>query len=110
MYGKLDANGDIYTNTISHGIQTPFAVPAATTNGAALGTPPAGYIGAAFILPVSATLAFSMAITAPGAAPVSIPTITNNSGSVMWIDVNIISPWNFYITVMTGAVYAAWYV
>jgi hypothetical protein len=110
LNSKDDATGNQYANVISHGVQTPFAVPAATTNGTALGTPPVGYVGAAFLLPIGATLAFGVAATAPGSAPVSIPTITNNSGSVMWLDINIVSPYNFYITVMTGAVSAMWYV
>jgi hypothetical protein len=111
LTSKDDINGNAYANVLSHGlVGPPFAVPSATTNGALVGTPPTGYVGIAFIIPVNATLAYTVATTAPGSAPVSIPTITNNTGSVMWLDLNIIAPNNFYITVMTGGVTAIWYV
>lgn len=83
------------------------AVPAGTTNGTAIGTPPAGATGVRIYLPTGASVTFTVAATAPVSAPANTFIISQANTGPNW-DENL-NGQNLYITAITGSPLFRWY-
>ena len=100
----------IAANTTPAGVGAMASVPAASTNGTALGALPAAGKGARFYLGASDSVTFTVATAAPGAAPTVTYTISGASGGTgpNW-DENLSGGAMVYVTATTGSPKFRWF-
>jgi hypothetical protein len=94
----------------ANGLGAITPVPAATTNGTALGTAPAGKRGARLYVPPGASISFTIAAAQPSAAPTTI-TVANPSANTVpanW-DEDLAGTQMIYVTAVTGSPLFRWY-
>lgn len=89
------------------GLGSLSAVPAGSTNGTAIGTPPAGAVGCRIYLPSGSSVTFTVAASAPVSAPTNVFTISQATTGPNW-DENL-SGQNLYITAIVGSPLFRWY-
>jgi len=89
------------------GLGSLSAVPSGSTNGTAIGTPPASATGVRIYLPTGASVTFTVASSAPVSAPTSTFTVSQANTGPNW-DENL-NGQNLYITVITGSPLFRWY-
>lgn len=92
------------TNPSGQGALT--TVPAGTTNGAPLGTMPAGSIGARFYLGSSDSITFAIASSQPSSAP--SPTVTISGANGQGWDEPLGLGAMIYVTAITGSPVFRW--
>ncbi len=97
----------ILVNNPSTGLGALAAVPAGSANGTALGTPPAGAVGARFYLPTGAAVTFTIAAAAPGAPPVSSFTASQSATGPNW-DETLSGGQMIYVTATSGGALFRW--
>jgi hypothetical protein len=93
-----------------NGLGALTAVPAGSTNGTALGTPPTGKRGARLYVPPGASISFGIAAAQPGSAPTTI-TVANPSTNTVpanW-DEDLAGTQMIYVTALTGTPLFRWY-
>jgi len=98
----------ILANNPSTGLGALTAVPAGSTNGTALGTPPLGAVGMRFYLPAGAAVTFTIAATAPGSAPANTFTVSQSGTGPNW-DEALSGGEMIYVTATTGSPLFRWY-
>jgi hypothetical protein len=98
----------ILANNPSTGLGALGAVPAGSANGSALGTPPAGAVGARFYLPSGTSVTFTIAATAPGSPPANTFTISQSGTGPNW-DEALVGGQMIYVTATTGSPLFRWY-
>ena len=108
--GAQTSLATIAANTIPAGVGAMASVPAASTNGTALGALPAAGKGARFYLGASDSVTFTVATAAPGAAPTVTYTISGASGGTgpNW-DENLSGGAMVYVTATTGSPKFRWF-
>jgi hypothetical protein len=97
----------ILANNPSTGLGTLSAIPAATINGTALGTPPAGTIGVRFYLPSGASVTFTIASAQPGSPPAITFTLLQTSTGPNW-DEPLCDGQMIYVTATSGGALFRW--
>jgi|GEM_PF-4339521 len=98
----------VFSSNPSTGLGALAAVPAGSTNGTALGTPPDGAVGARLYLPSGASVSFTVAATAPTAAPSPVFTISQAGTGPNW-DEALAGGQMIYVTATTGAPLFRWF-
>lgn len=98
----------IFSSNPSTGIGALTAVPAGSTNGTALGTMPAGAIGARLYLPAGASVSFTVTDTAPAAAPAAVFTASQTATGPNW-DEALSAGQMIYVTASTGVPLFRWF-
>ena len=98
----------ILANNPSTGLGPLTAVPAGSTNGTALGSPPLGAVGARLYLPVGATISFTIAAAQPTAAPANIFTASQAGTGPNW-DEALSSGQMIYVTATAGSPVFRWF-
>ena len=83
-------------------------VPAGSTNGTPLGTPPFGIRGARMYLPTGTSITFTIAAAQPTSAPSATFTVSQASTGPNW-DENLAGGQLIYVTAITGAPLFRWY-
>ena len=94
--------------TTPAGLGAMQAVPAGSTNGTALGTPPAGSRGARLYLPPGASVTFTMASAAP-ASPPAVTFMVSQAGTGPNWDEDLAGGQMIYVTAMAGSPLFRWY-
>lgn len=89
------------------GIGVLTAVPAGSANGTVIGTPPTGYQGVRFLMPVGASITFVRATSQPGSPPTVTWTISNAISGPTY-DEPLAGGMNVYITAITGSPLFFW--
>lgn len=89
------------------GVGALTAVPAGSTNGTPIGTPPANAVGVRLYLPANASVTFTIAASQPGAAPTNTFTVSNSATGPNWDE--SLNGVNLYITAITGTPLFRWY-
>ena len=74
----------ILANNPSTGLGALSAVPAASSNGTALGTMPSSAVGARLYLPNGASVTFTVAATQPASPPASVFAVSQASTGPNW--------------------------
>ncbi len=98
----------IMDRTVTPGLGALAPVPAGSTNGTALGSPPASAVGARFYLPTGASVTFTVAATAPTSAPAYTFTISQSGTGPNW-DEALSGGAMIYVTAILGAPLFRWY-
>lgn len=104
---QVSAANPLPTTMPATGIGSLTAVPAGTTNGTPIGTPPAGAVGVRIYLPTNASVTFTVAGAQPGGAPTNTFTVSNSTTGPNWDE--SLNGQNLYITATTGAPLFRWY-
>jgi hypothetical protein len=97
----------LLANNPSTGLGALTALPAASTNGTALGTLPAGAVGARLYLGTSDTITFTIATTAPSSPPAATFTLSSATGP-NW-DEALSGGAMIYITAKSGSPMFRWF-
>ena len=107
LLGLLSA---IKARLLGGGVGAMAAVPAASTNGTALGVFPAAGKGARLYLAATDSVTFTIASSAPGSAPAATFTVSGASGGTgpNW-DEDLAAGQMIYVTAVTGAPKFRWY-
>ena len=95
-------------NNPSTGLGALTAVPAGSTNGTALGAPPAGMVGARFYLPAGASVTFTIASAQPSGAPAASFTASQAGTGPNW-DEALSGGQMIYVTATSGSPLFRWY-
>ncbi len=98
----------ILANNPSTGLGPLTAVPAGSTNGTALGSPPLGAVGARLYLPVAASVSFTIAAAQPTGAPSSTFTVSQSGTGPNW-DEALSGGQMIYVTATAGSPQFRWY-
>ncbi len=98
----------ILANNPSTGLGALSAVPAATTNGTALGVMPAGAVGARLYLPTGASGSFTVAAVQPVAAPGVVFTVSQSGTGPNW-DEALAGGQMIYVVAASGNPLFRWY-
>lgn len=98
----------IQANTAPSGLGGLQVVPAASTNGTALGSFPAGARGVRLYLPAGTSITFDIAGSQPGAAPATTFTASAATTGPNW-DENLSAGQMLYITVVVGSPLFRWF-
>lgn len=95
---------DTINTTLSPGRNALAAVPAGTTNGAAIGTPPSGCVGVEIYLNNGDSITYTIATSAPGSAPTMTVTVTGaDAANTKREPIAFSGSANIYITAKTGS-------
>ena len=100
----------IAVSVAPYGLGALAAVPGSSTNGTALGTPPAGKRGARLYVPPGASISFTIAAAQPSAPPATI-TVANPTANTLpanW-DEDLAGTQMIYVTAVTGSPLFRWY-
>jgi len=95
-------------NNPSTGLGPLTAVPAGSGNGTALGTPPAGMVGARLYLPAGASVTFTIAGSQPIGAPSATFTASQSGTGPNW-DEALAGGQMIYVTATSGAPLFRWF-
>ncbi|MDE2197903.1 MAG: hypothetical protein KGJ41_02685 [Rhodospirillales bacterium] len=98
----------ILANNPSTGIGALTAVPAGSTNGTPLGVMPAGAVGARLYLPSGASVSFTIATSAPAAAPAAVFTASQAATGANW-DEALAGGAMIYVTATAGSPLFRWF-
>jgi hypothetical protein len=98
----------ILANNPSTGLGALSAVPAGSTNGTALGSPPAGTVGARLYLPPGASVTFTIAAAPPTGAPANSFTVSQSSTGPNW-DEAFSGGQMMFVTATIGSPMFRWY-
>lgn len=98
----------IFANNPSTGLGALSSVPAGSSNGTALGIPPAGTVGARLYMPVGASVSFTVAASVPAAAPGSVFTVSQSGTGPNW-DEALSGGQMIYVTATTGSPLFRWF-
>ena len=98
----------ILANNPSTGLGALSAVPAATANGAALGSMPAAAVGARLYLPSGASVTFTVAASQPASAPANTFTISQAATGPNW-DEALTGGQMIYVTASAGTPLFRWF-
>jgi hypothetical protein len=98
----------ILTANPSTGLGPLTAVPAASANGTALGTPPAGTVGVRLYLPAGALVTFTVAASQPASPPTNVFTVAQSSTGPNW-DEALSGGEMIYVTATSGAPLFRWF-
>jgi hypothetical protein len=98
----------ILANNPSTGLGALTVVPAGSTNGTALGAPPAGTFGARLYLPAGASVTFTIAASQPPSAPASVFTVSQSGTGPNW-DEALSAGEMIYVTATAGAPLFRWF-
>jgi hypothetical protein len=98
----------ILANNPSTGLGPLTAVPAGSTNGTALGTPPAGTVGVRLYLPAGASVTFTIAASQPASAPAVTFTVSQSGTGPNW-DEALSAGEMIYVTATSGSPLFRWY-
>lgn len=97
----------IFSSNPSTGIGNLTPVPAGSTNGTALGTMPDGAVGARLYLPAGSAITFTIAATAPTAAPAAVFTASQAATGPNW-DEPLAGGEMIYVTSVVGSASFRW--
>jgi hypothetical protein len=95
------------SGSTQYGLGNLSAVPAGTTNGTPIGTPPDNYQGVRIYLPTSSSVTFTIASAQPQSAPTYTFTISDVVSGTHW-DENLAGQ-NVYVTATSGSPLFRWY-
>ena len=98
----------LLANNPSTGIGALTAVPVGSTNGTALGAQPAGAVGARFYLGSADSVTFTIATSAPSAAPANTFTISGTATGPNW-DEALAGGAMIYVTAKSGGPQFRWF-
>jgi hypothetical protein len=98
----------VLANNPSTGLGALSAVPAASTNGTALGVMPAGAVGARLYLPAGASVSFTVAAAQPAAAPAVVFTVSQSGTGPNW-DEALAGGQMIYVVAVSGSPMFRWY-
>jgi len=98
----------ILANNPSTGLGAFTAVPAGSTNGTALGSPPLGTVGARLYLPAGASVTFAIAAAQPTSAPANSFTASQAGTGPNW-DEALSGGQMIYVTATAGSPLFRWY-
>ncbi len=97
----------LFANNPSTGIGALTAVPAATTNGTALGTMPNGAVGARLYLGSADSVTFTIAASAPSSAPAETFTASGSVTGPNWDEA--LNGQMIYVTATSGSPKFRWF-
>ena len=98
----------LLANNPSTGIGALTAVPAASTNGTALGAQPTGAVGARLYLASGDSVTFTIATSAPVAPPAATFTASSSATGPNW-DEALAGGAMIYVTAKSGSPLFRWY-
>jgi hypothetical protein len=98
----------ILANNPSTGLGALTAVPGGSTNGTALGSPPAGTVGARLYLPPGASVTFTIAVAQSTGAPANTFTASQSGTGPNW-DEAFSAGQMIYVTATAGSPMFRWY-
>src|SRR5271167_3334375 len=98
----------ILANNPSTGLGGLTAVPAGSTNGTALGVPPASAVGARLYLPAGASVSFTIAASQPASAPANVFTVSQSATGPNW-DEALSAGEMIYVTATAGSPLFRWF-
>src|ERR1700677_4407087 len=98
----------ILANNPSTGLGALSAVPAGSTNGTPLGTPPLGTVGARIYLPSGASVSFTIAAAQPTTTPANIFTASQSGTGPNW-DESLSAGQVIYVTAIAGSPMFRWF-